>query len=220
MGLKRVLVANRGEIAVRIIRACFDEGLEAVLAVSEADRDSLGAQLADRAICIGPANPGESYLDIPRLIAAATLTSCDALHPGYGFVSERPELSQACADAGIVFVGPSPEAMRRSGDKLVAREAAGELGISIGDGSDAVGSEAEARAVADAVGFPLLLKAAAGGGGRGMRLVRSGDELGPAFWPRPRRRDWHSGTDGCSSSGSWSARDTSKSRCSPTPTTT
>ena len=181
MGLKRVLVANRGEIAVRIIRACFDEGLEAVLAVSEADRDSLGAQLADRAICIGPANPGESYLDIPRLIAAATLTSCDALHPGYGFVSERPELSQACADAGIVFVGPSPEAMRRSGDKLVAREAARELGISIGDGSDAVASEAEARAVADAVGFPLLLKAAAGGGGRGMRLVRSGDELGPAF---------------------------------------
>ena len=181
MGLKRVLVANRGEIAVRIIRACFDEGLEAVLAVSEADRDSLGAQLADRAICIGPANPAESYLDIPRLIAAATLTSCDALHPGYGFVSERPELSEACADAGIVFVGPSPEAMRRSGDKLVAREVARELGISIGDGSEAVASEAEARVVADAVGFPLLLKAAAGGGGRGMRLVRSGDELGRAF---------------------------------------
>jgi acetyl-CoA carboxylase biotin carboxylase subunit len=181
VGLKRVLVANRGEIAVRIIRALFDEGIEAVLAVSEADRDSLGAQLADRAICIGPASPAESYLDIPRLVAAATLTRCDALHPGYGFVSERPELSQACADAGIVFVGPSPEAMRRSGDKLVAREAAGELGISIGDGSDAVGSEAEAWGVADAVGFPLLLKAAAGGGGRGMRLVQSGDDLGAAF---------------------------------------
>ena len=181
MGLTRVLVANRGEIAVRIIRACFDEGIEAVLAVSEADRDSLGAQLADRAICIGPASPAESYLDIPRLVAAATLTGCDGLHPGYGFVSERPELSQACADAGIVFVGPSPEAMRRSGDKLVAREAAGELGISVGDGSDAVGSEAEARAVADAVGFPLLLKAAAGGGGRGMRLVQTAEDLGPAF---------------------------------------
>ena len=181
MGLTRVLVANRGEIAVRIIRACFDEGIEAVLAVSEADRDSLGAQLADRAICIGPASPGESYLDIPRLVAAATLTGCDALHPGYGFVSERPELSQACADAGIVFIGPSPEAMRRSGDKLVAREAAIELGISIGEGSDAVGSETEARAVADAIGFPLLLKAAAGGGGRGMRLVQTGEDLGPAF---------------------------------------
>ena len=181
MGLKRVLVANRGEIAVRIIRACFDEGIEAVLAVSEADRESLGAQLADRAICIGPANPGESYLDIPRLVAAATLTGCDALHPGYGFVSERPELSQACADAGIVFIGPPPEAMRRSGDKLVSREAAVELGISVGDGSDAVGSEEEARAVADAVGFPLLLKAAAGGGGRGMRLVQTADDLAPAF---------------------------------------
>ena len=180
-GLKRVLVANRGEIAVRIIRACFDEGLEAVLAVSEADRDSLGAQLADRAICIGPASPAESYLDIPRLIAAASLTGCDALHPGYGFVSERPELAQACEDAGIVFVGPSPEAMRRSGDKLLAREAASQLGISIGDGSDAVGSEAEARAVADAVGFPLLLKAAAGGGGRGMRLVESAHDLAAAF---------------------------------------
>jgi acetyl-CoA carboxylase biotin carboxylase subunit len=181
VGLKRVLVANRGEIAVRVIRACFDEGIEAVLAVSEADRESLGAQLADRAICIGPASPGESYLDIPRLVAAATLTGCDALHPGYGFVSERPELSQACADAGIVFIGPPPEAMRRTGDKLVAREAAIELGISVGDGSDAVGSEEEARAVADAVGFPLLLKAAAGGGGRGMRLVQTADDLGPAF---------------------------------------
>jgi len=181
VGLTRVLVANRGEIAVRIIRACFDEGIEAVLAVSEADRDTLGAQLADRTICIGPASPAESYLDIPRLVAAATLTGCDALHPGYGFVSERPELSQACADAGIVFVGPSPEAMRRSGDKLVSREAAAGLGISIGDGSDAVGSEVEARAVTDTIGFPILLKAAAGGGGRGMRLVESAQELPAAF---------------------------------------
>jgi acetyl-CoA carboxylase, biotin carboxylase subunit len=180
-GLKRVLVANRGEIAVRIIRACFDEGLETVLAVSEADRESLGAQLADRTICIGPASPAESYLDIPRLVAAASLTGCDALHPGYGFVSERPELSQACADAGIVFVGPSPEAMRRSGDKLVAREAARELGISIGDGTDAVATEADARELAQAIGFPILLKAAAGGGGRGMRLVQSSDDLGSAF---------------------------------------
>jgi acetyl-CoA carboxylase biotin carboxylase subunit len=180
-GLKRVLVANRGEIAVRIIRACFDEGLETVLAVSEADRDSLGAQLADRTICIGPASPAESYLDIPRLVAAATLTGCDALHPGYGFVSEQPELSQACEDAGIVFVGPSPEAMRRSGDKLVAREAAAVLGISIGEGSDAVASEAEARSLADEIGFPILLKAAAGGGGRGMRLVQAGEDLGAAF---------------------------------------
>ena len=181
MGLTRVLVANRGEIAVRIIRACVDEDLETVLAVSEADRDSLGAQLADRAICIGPASPAESYLDIPRLVAAATLTGCDALHPGYGFVSERPELSQACADAGIVFIGPSAEAMQRSGDKLFAREAALALEISIGDGSGAVGSEAEAQALAETIGFPILLKAAAGGGGRGMRLVESARDLAAAF---------------------------------------
>jgi acetyl-CoA carboxylase, biotin carboxylase subunit len=180
-GLHRVLVANRGEIAVRIIRACFDEGLEAVLAMSDADRDSLGAQLADRAICIGPAKASESYLDIPRLIAAATLTGCDALHPGYGFVSERPELADACADAGLVFVGPSAEAMRRSGDKLVARASARELGISIGKGSDAISSEAQARSIAEEIGYPILLKAAAGGGGRGMRLVESPDGLESAF---------------------------------------
>ena len=116
-GLRRVLVANRGEIAVRIIRACYDEGIEAVLAVSEADRGSLGAQLADRVVCIGPAAATESYLDIDRLVAAAKVTDCDALHPGYGFVSESAELSAECAEAGIIFVGPSAEAMRRSGDK-------------------------------------------------------------------------------------------------------
>jgi acetyl-CoA carboxylase biotin carboxylase subunit len=179
--LKRVLVANRGEIAVRIIRACFDEGLEAVLAVSDIDRESLGAQLADRVICIGPASPSESYLDIDRLVNAATLTGCDALHPGYGFVSERPELAEACANAGIVFVGPSAEAMRRSGDKLLARATANELGIATGEGSDAIASEAELRSIADRIGLPLLLKAAAGGGGRGMRMLHDAGELGPAF---------------------------------------
>src|SRR5919201_6482911 len=114
MPLKRVLVANRGEIAVRIIRACFDEGVETVLAVSEADRDSLGAQLADRVVCIGPGPAGESYLDVNRVVAAAKLTGCDGLHPGYGFLSEQPELSAECAEAGIAFVGPSAGAMRRS----------------------------------------------------------------------------------------------------------
>src|SRR5690349_5483483 len=166
MPLKRVLVANRGEIAVRIIRACFDEGIEAVLAVSEADRDSLGAQLADRVVCIGPASASESYLDVDRLVAAAKMTGCDGLHPGYGFVSERPELPEECAEAGIAFVGPSAEAMRRSGDKASARAAARELGIAIGEGSDVVASEAEAREAA--LGYPILLKASAGGGGRGM----------------------------------------------------
>jgi acetyl-CoA carboxylase biotin carboxylase subunit len=179
--LRRVLIANRGEIAVRIIRACFEEGIETVLAVSEADRRSLGAQMADRTVCIGPAAPAESYLDIDRLVTAAKVTGCDALHPGYGFVSERAELSQACADAGIVFVGPSAEAMRRGGDKATARALARELGIAVGAGSDVVGDEEEARRVAEQVGYPVLLKAAGGGGGRGMRLVERPEDLAGAW---------------------------------------
>ncbi len=179
--LERVLVANRGEIAVRIIRACFDEGIESVLAVSEADRGSLGAQLADRTVCIGPASAAESYLDVNRLVAAARLTGCDGLHPGYGFVSERPELSAECAEAGIAFVGPSAEAMERSGDKATARATARELGIAIGEGSDIVSGEEEARSVAEGLGYPILLKAAGGGGGRGMRLVERAEDLAGAW---------------------------------------
>jgi acetyl-CoA carboxylase biotin carboxylase subunit len=180
-GISRVLIANRGEIAVRILRACYDEGLEGVVAISEADRDSLAAQLADRAVLIGPAAAAESYLDIGRLIMAAKGTGCDALHPGYGFVSERAELSEACAEAGIAFVGASPEAMRRSGDKATARAVARELGIAVGEGSDIVGSEAELRTIADRMGFPLLLKAAGGGGGRGMRRIDAPGELSGAW---------------------------------------
>jgi acetyl-CoA carboxylase biotin carboxylase subunit len=180
-GLRRVLIANRGEIAVRIIRACFDEGLETVLAVSEIDRDSLGAQLADRSVCIGPASASESYLDLDRVLTAATVTGCDALHPGYGFLSERPELAAACAREGIAFVGPSEAAMRRGGDKATARALARELGIAVGDGSDVLADAQQAQAVADAIGYPVLLKAAAGGGGRGMRLVRAPAELSGAY---------------------------------------
>jgi acetyl-CoA carboxylase biotin carboxylase subunit len=180
-GISRVLIANRGEIAVRIVRACVDEGLETVVVVSDADRDSLAAQLADRTVCIGPASATESYLDIDRLLAAATGTGCDALHPGYGFVSERPELSEACLEAGIAFVGPAPDAMRRSGDKVAARTVARGLGINVGEGSEIVGSEAEAEAVGARTGFPLLLKAAGGGGGRGMRRVDAPEELRSAW---------------------------------------
>ncbi len=180
-GISRVLIANRGEIAVRILRACFDEGLETVLVVSDADRGSLAAQLADRTVCIGPPSATESYLDIGRLMTAAMGTGCDALHPGYGFVSERAELSEACAEAGIAFVGPQPDAMRRSGDKAAARAVARELGIAVGEGSEIVGSEAELGVAAERIGFPLLLKAAGGGGGRGMRRVDAQDELRGAF---------------------------------------
>jgi len=179
--LTRVLVANRGEIAVRILRACYDEGLETVLVVSDADRRSLGAQLADRTVCIGPASASESYLDVDRLLSAATLTGCDALHPGYGFVSERPELPEACEEAGIAFVGPSAAAMRRSGDKATARAAARDLGIAVGEGSDIVTSEQQVRAIVEEMGFPILLKAAAGGGGRGMRRVDHEEGLAGAW---------------------------------------
>ena len=180
-GISRVLIANRGEIAVRILRACVDEGLESVLVVSDADRGSLAAQLADRVVCIGPPSATESYLDVGRLLTAARGTGCDALHPGYGFVSERPELSEACVEAGIAFVGPGPDAMRKSGDKAAARATARSLGIPVGHGSDVVGSEAEAAAVAEEVGFPILLKAAGGGGGRGMRRVDRPEELRGAW---------------------------------------
>jgi acetyl-CoA carboxylase, biotin carboxylase subunit len=181
MALRRVLIANRGEIAVRVIKACFDEGIESVLAVSAADRGSLGAQLADRVVAIGPASAAESYLDVDRVVAAAKVTGCDALHPGYGFLSERAELAAECAEAGVVFVGPSEQAMRRSGDKATARALARELEVPVNEGSDVVGTEAQAREAAEAVGYPVLLKAAGGGGGRGMRRVEAPAELAGAW---------------------------------------
>jgi acetyl-CoA carboxylase biotin carboxylase subunit len=181
VALRRVLIANRGEIAVRVVKACFDEGIESVLAVSDADRGSLGAQLADRVVCIGPAAAAESYLDVDRVVAAAKVSGCDALHPGYGFLSERPELVAECEEAGVIFVGPSSEAMRRSGDKATARALARELEVPVNEGSDVVDAEADARRVAAEIGYPVLLKAAAGGGGRGMRMVDSEAELAAAW---------------------------------------
>lgn len=180
--MKRVLIANRGEIAVRIVKACFDEGLESVLAVSSADRDSLAARLADRIVVIGPPSAGESYLSVERIVAAAQTTGCDAVHPGYGFLSERAELVDACAEAGIIFVGPPAEVMRRSGSKLGARAVADELGIPTGKGSAGLAGVDEAVAAADALArYPLLLKASAGGGGRGMIIIRDADDLRREF---------------------------------------
>jgi acetyl-CoA carboxylase biotin carboxylase subunit len=181
MPLRRVLIANRGEIAVRIVKACFDEGIESVLAVSQADQGSLGAQLADQIVVIGPAAAAESYLDVNRVVAAAQVTGCDALHPGYGFLSERPELATACEEEGVIFIGPSAAAMRRSGDKATARALAKELDVPINEGSDVIETEADARAIAAEIGYPVLLKAAAGGGGRGMRMVESEEGMASAF---------------------------------------
>ena len=184
--LGRVLVANRGEIALRILRACFDEGIETVLAVSAADRGSQAAQLADRAVLIGPAAAGQSYLAVDRIVQAALSTGCDGLHPGYGFLSERPELAEACADNDIVFVGPTGEIMRRAGDKMTAREVAERAGIPIGGHSRPLRTRAEAeQALAEALAggssLPMMLKASAGGGGRGMSIIRDAAEIGPRF---------------------------------------
>jgi acetyl-CoA carboxylase biotin carboxylase subunit len=180
--VKSVLIANRGEIAVRLIKACFDEGLESVLVVSAADRDSLAARLADRVVVIGPASAAESYLSIDRVVMAAVTSGCDALHPGYGFLSERAELVDACEEAGITFVGPPADVMRRSGSKLGARAVAASIGIPTGAGTAGLTKVDAAIEAAEALdNYPLLLKASAGGGGRGMTIIRSADDLRQSF---------------------------------------
>jgi acetyl-CoA carboxylase biotin carboxylase subunit len=180
--VKRVLVANRGEIAVRVIRACRAVGLEAVAIYSEADRASLPARLADRAVCIGPARAAESYLSIGAVLAAARGTGCDAVHPGYGFLAENADFAEACAAHDLTFVGPPPEVIRLMGDKIGARRFVAGLGVPVVSGTnEPLESLDEACGVATRVGYPVLLKAAAGGGGRGMRIVRSADGLGAAF---------------------------------------
>jgi acetyl-CoA carboxylase, biotin carboxylase subunit len=180
--VKRVLVANRGEIAVRVIRACQVLGLETVAVYSEADRTSLHVRLADRALCIGPPRPMESYLNINALIAAACGSGCDAIHPGYGFLAENAGLPEMCERVGLIFVGPPAPVIRLMGDKLAARRFVAKLGVPVMTGTDEpVSCAAEARAIVEAVGYPLLLTAAAGGGGRGMRVVRAPDDLREAY---------------------------------------
>ncbi len=175
--IKRVLVANRGEIAVRVIRACRALGVETVLAASEADGNSLPARMADRALCIGPSQSAGSYLNVGAIVEAALGSRCDAIHPGYGFLSERPELSQACLDNGLAFIGPRPEHIRTMGDKLAARQAVAALGIPVVPGSELIDEFSKASAMAEVVGYPILLKAAAGGGGKGMKTVHRSEDL-------------------------------------------
>ncbi len=181
MSISRVLVANRGEIAVRVIEACRALGIESVAAVSQADRDSLPARLADRMVCIGPARPADSYLKVDAVIAAATGTGCDAIHPGYGFLAEAPELAAACWEHDVAFIGPRPETIREMGNKLKARESVNRYGIPVVPGSTKVATPQEAAAAAEELGFPVLIKAAAGGGGRGMKIVTEARQLPAAF---------------------------------------
>ncbi len=174
MPIQRLLIANRGEIAVRIARACRDAGIESVAVYSDADADAVHVRAADRAVRIGPASPAESYLSTAALIEAARQTSADALHPGYGFLSERAALPRACADAGIIFVGPPAEVMERMGSKIAARALMEDAGVPVVPGSTPRDqSDDGVLAAARTVGYPILVKASAGGGGKGMRTVRS-----------------------------------------------
>jgi acetyl-CoA carboxylase, biotin carboxylase subunit len=174
--IRRLLVANRGEIAARVIRTCARLGIESVLAASDADLDALPARLADRVVRLGPAAASASYLDPAAVVRAAQSVGADAVHPGYGFLSENPSLARACAAAGIVFVGPTPESLEAVGDKLTARSHALAAGLPVVPGGEAA-DLAQARAVAEEVGYPLLVKAVGGGGGRGMKLVREPADL-------------------------------------------
>jgi len=177
----RVFVANRGEIAVRVIRACRKLGIETVVGVSEADRDSMAATLADRSICIGPPRSSESYLRADLLVTAAKGTGCEAVHPGYGFLSERASFAELCVAEGLTFIGPSAQAIRAMGDKISAVRLAGEAGVPRVPGTGRLDSVEEAGRFAEGVGYPILLKASAGGGGRGMRIVRTPDKLAAAM---------------------------------------
>jgi acetyl-CoA carboxylase biotin carboxylase subunit len=176
-----VLIANRGEIALRINRACQELGVRTVAIFSEADRDSLHVRQADEAFCVGPGPAGRSYLNIPNIISTALVTGCDAIHPGYGFLAENARFAEICSDHGLTFIGPKPSVIALMGDKASAKRVVREAGVPTTPGSEVLTSIEEARDAAESMGFPLLLKATAGGGGRGMRVVNDPSELARAY---------------------------------------
>jgi acetyl-CoA carboxylase biotin carboxylase subunit len=178
MAIQKVLIANRGEIALRIHRACHEMGIKTVAVHSTADTDAMHVRLADETVCIGPPPASESYLNIPNIISAAEISHADAVHPGYGFLSENARFAEIVESHGIIWIGPKPEHIRVMGDKVEAKRTAAKLGLPLVPGSDGpVEGPDEARKVAAETGYPLLIKAASGGGGRGMKIVRSEDEL-------------------------------------------
>jgi len=179
---RKILIANRGEIALRILGACRELGIETVAVYSEADRNSLHVRFADEAVCIGPPRTTESYLNIPQVISAAEITNVDAIHPGYGFLSENANFAEVCESSHITFIGPTPNVIRMMGEKDRARQEMAAAGMPVIPGSKGlVDDEASARATAAEIGYPILIKASEGGGGRGMKIVRSAAELIPAF---------------------------------------
>jgi acetyl-CoA carboxylase, biotin carboxylase subunit len=181
---KKILIANRGEIALRIIRTAKEMGIATVAVYSTADRDSLHVRFADEAVCIGPPSSAESYLNIPRIMAAVEITNADAVHPGYGFLAENAEFSEVCAEYGVKFIGPTPEQIRRMGDKVTAKETMIEAGVPVVPGSQGLMTDIEiGLQKAQEIGYPVILKATAGGGGKGMRIVWKAEELEEA-WQR------------------------------------
>jgi acetyl-CoA carboxylase biotin carboxylase subunit len=179
---KKVLIANRGEIALRIIRVCKQLGIKTVAVYSQADRDSLHVRFADEAVCIGPPPSRESYLKIPRIIAAAEITGADAIHPGYGFLAENAGFAEICTTSAIKFIGPTPAMISAMGDKAVAKETMRKAGVPVVPGSESVLSSVdEAREIARSISYPVIIKASAGGGGRGMRIVREEAEMENAY---------------------------------------
>ena len=178
MAIQKLLIANRGEIALRIHRACHEMGIKTVAVHSTADTDAMHVRLADETVCIGPPPASESYLNIPNIISAAEVVHADAIHPGYGFLSENAQFAEIVESHGIVWVGPKPEHIRIMGDKIEAKRSAAKLGLPLVPGSDGpLESVAEAKHLAKAIGYPVLIKAASGGGGRGMKVVQSEDQL-------------------------------------------
>jgi acetyl-CoA carboxylase biotin carboxylase subunit len=177
----KILIANRGEIALRVICACKELGIRTVAVYSEADRDSLHVRFADEAVCIGPARSSESYLNVAAIISAAEITGAEAIHPGYGFLAENPKFAEVCETCKLTFIGPKPDVIRLMGDKNLARKRMAELGLPVLPGTEILASEEEALEAAARIGYPVMVKAAAGGGGKGMRIVNSADELPKLF---------------------------------------
>jgi acetyl-CoA carboxylase biotin carboxylase subunit len=173
---KKILIANRGEIALRVIRTCREMGIQTVAVYSTADRESLHVRFADEAVCIGPPSSAESYLSVPRIMAAVEITNADAIHPGYGFLSENADFAEVCAEYGVKFIGPTPEQIRKMGDKITAKETMIKAGVPVVPGSDGLLKDIkQGLKIADDIGYPVILKATAGGGGKGMRIVWAPD---------------------------------------------
>jgi len=194
---KKILIANRGEIALRIIRTCKEMNIKTVAVFSTADRESLHVRFADEAVCIGPPRSADSYLSMKNLLSAAEITNADAIHPGYGFLSENAQFSEVCREYGIKFIGPSPESIRAMGDKATAKETMRRAGVPVVPGSDGLlDSPEQAKGVAAEIGYPVIIKATAGGGGKGMRVIWKEEELEDAMDSARREAAASFGNDG------------------------